>query len=274
MVVFLSIIALPIVLLSSAGRCFGQAASATSHLKKPLIYEIGNVVRINAEGERPLLRALDALQQKYGWIVDYEEPQYSADADRAEDAASSPPRRHANPRNGRPEAFSVEFTVGPTPDSTPDESSVLTTVVNAYNEGNAVVQFELRDENNSANEKDRQRERRFDVVGINERDHQNDGQSQPPILNLPINLRTEPRSAAQTILAICDRVSEKSKTSIAVGAIDGNLSGKQVAVGGSGVSARTLLSSTVTSVSERLFWRLLYDSSSKNYELSLVGLPQ
>ena len=41
---------------------FSQSARATSQIKRPLIYQIGNVVRIYAEGERPLLRALDALQ--------------------------------------------------------------------------------------------------------------------------------------------------------------------------------------------------------------------
>ncbi len=261
-------------LLSLAGRSFCQAANATSHLKKPLIYQIGNVVCIDADGERPLLRALEALQQKYGWIVDYEEPQYPAYADRAENVASLPSRRHANARSGRRQSFSVEFTVGPTPESPPDENTVLTTVVNAYNEGNAVVRFELRDENNSANDKGRQQEQRFDVVGINEIDHQNGAESQQPILDVPITLRREPRSAAHTIFAICDRVSEKSKVSIAVGAIDGNLSGSQVAIGGFGVSARTLLSSTLTSLAERLSWRLIYDSSSKSYQLSVIGLPQ
>ena len=33
------------------------------------------------------------------------------------------------------------------PDSRPDENSALTTVVDAYNQGNAIAQFELRQEN-------------------------------------------------------------------------------------------------------------------------------
>src|SRR5271170_732454 len=60
------VVILPVifVLLSLSARGFSQTADATSHLKKPLIYQIGNVVHIHAEGERPLLRALDALREK------------------------------------------------------------------------------------------------------------------------------------------------------------------------------------------------------------------
>ena len=54
---------------------FSQAEPGPA-IKKPLIYQIGQMVHINAAGSRPLLQAVDALQQKYAWIVDYEDPQY------------------------------------------------------------------------------------------------------------------------------------------------------------------------------------------------------
>jgi hypothetical protein len=271
------IVVLPVILLLLTGRSFSQTTNAISHIKKPLIYQIGNVVHINADGERPLLRALEALPQKYSWIVDYEEPQYSREADRTSTADSPPSRRHANARNGSREAFSTEFTVGPTPDSSPDENAVLTTVVGAYNDGSAIAQFELRNESNAGkdNSSRRQHEQRFDVVGIIAIGHQNDTQSQQPILDLPITLRKEPRSAAQTISAICDEVSKKSKVSVGVGAIDDTTNGdKRVAIGGTDVPARALLSSTVTSMRDHLSWRLLYDSGSKSYKLNVIGLPQ
>ena len=100
---------------------------------------------INADGPRPLLRALEALQEKYGWTVDYEDPQYPAESN----PPTNPRWRHPNAGTFRGGGFSVEFNTGSTPDSRPDENSVLTTVVNAYNEGSAVAQFELRKENHS-----------------------------------------------------------------------------------------------------------------------------
>ncbi len=157
---------LPIVLSLLSARVFSEATRATSHIKKPLIYQIGSVVHINAEGELPLLRALDALQEKYGWIVDYEDPIYAAEM--TTNAPNLPSRRHAMERNFMRQGFSVEFTVAPTPESPPDENSVLTTVVNAYNESNTAAQFELRNESDhqSDNENSKPPEPRFDVVGI------------------------------------------------------------------------------------------------------------
>src|SRR5450631_162157 len=61
-----------------------------------------------ADGPRPLLHALGALHEKYGWTVNYEDPQYQAE--------SSPP---TNPRWRHPmlavsgATVSVEFSTGP-----------------------------------------------------------------------------------------------------------------------------------------------------------------
>jgi hypothetical protein len=268
------VVFLPMVLFSLTGRNFSQAANATSHLKKPLIYQIGNVVRINADGERPLLRALEALQQKYGWIVDYEEPQYSADGAGAGSAASLRSRRHADARDGARHAFSVEYNVGPTPDSPPDEKSVLTTVVDAYNDDNSAAPFELRNENDSERAGGKQQERRFDLVGMNVRDDRDETQRQP-ILDRPIILAKRSRSAERTMALICQRVSERSGIAVSVGAIDASVAGShQVEIGGVEAPARTLLLHTINAVGNHLNWRLLYDSNSKSYELSVDGLLQ
>jgi hypothetical protein len=270
-------IVLTVLLLPAGG--FSEAAGTTSHIKKPLIYQIGNVVHINADGERPLLRAVDALREKYGWIVDYEDPPYAADA--ATSVPSPASRRHANARSSGREGFGVEFTVEPAPDGRPDENSVLTTVVNAYNENNAVAQFELRSENDhrSDNESDnknaKQQERRFDVVGTDSGDHRDQAESQQPILSLLITLAKEPRTAEQTIALICRQVSEQSKIPVSVGAIDDKVNGgRWVAIGGTDAPARTLLLRTLVATGDHLSWRLLYDAASKSYDFSVSGLSQ
>ena len=268
-------ILLTIVLSWSPARGFSQAARSTSHIKKPLIYQIASVVHINAEGERPLLRALDALQEKYGWIVDYEDPIYAAEM--TTNAPNLPSRRHAMERNFMRQGFSVEFTVGPTTESPPDENSVLTTVVNSYNESNTAAQFELRNESDhqSDNENSKPPEPRFDVVGISGGEGSGQTQGHQPILSVPITLSKEPRAAQRTIALICEQVSAQSKIPVTVGTIDGNVAArKQVVVGGTDVPARALLVSTVTSMGDQLSWRLLYDATGKKYELSLRGLSQ
>ncbi len=258
-------------------RSFSQEQRAASHIKKPLIYQIGRVVHISADGPRPLLRAINALQEKYGWIVDYEDPQYQAEATRP----SNPRWRHPNVGRFRGEGFSVEFNTGPNPESRPDENSVLTTVVDAYNQGNAVTQFRVLREklnNNSDNNKDEAI--RFDVVGVVVRDQQDTSPTERPVLDLPITLAKETRSAERTIALICKTINEKSEVPVVLNANAGNTDDTHVrwqaavAVGGVGQPARTLLSRTLTAMGDRLYWRLLYDPDAMRYELDLSGGSQ
>jgi len=247
-----------------------QMPTPDSRIKKPLIYQIGDVVHIHADGPRPLLLALDALQEKYGWIVNYEDAEYPANSGLSPNPPSQSPHIHANVRRRGGGGFSVEFNVGPTPDSRPDEYSVLTAVVNAYNEGNATAQFELR----TKNEKDAS----FDVVGVGIGGQGNEIATQQPILDLSIMLATELRTVEETIASICQKLSERSKVPVIPGEISNDVHGRStrptIAVGGVGVPARTLLSRTLTFMGDGMGWRLLYDSSSKNYELNVIGPSQ
>src|ERR1017187_5420808 len=95
-----------------------------------------------ADGPRPLLRALGALHEKYGWTVNCEDPQYPAESR----PPTNPRWRHPNAGSFRGDSFSgIQHRAAP--DSRPDENSVLTIVVDAYNQRNAIAQFELRQEN-------------------------------------------------------------------------------------------------------------------------------
>ncbi len=248
---------LSILLLASSS--FAQQTNPA--LKKPLIYQIGQVVHLNASGPRPVLQALDALQQKYSWVVDYEDPQYPAMAGEA-NRPSPPNRRHANIAGEN--AFSVQFNVGPTPDSRPDEEAVLTSVIDAYNQSGGAAEFKLMNEGDAG----------FAVVGVGVRDTNNEITGQQPVLDLPISFAPERRSAGETIALICRKVSQASKVPISVNP-DENLHGKaSVAIGGSGVPARTLLSRTMEALGGNLYWRLIYDAGGKNYVLSIQSLSR
>jgi hypothetical protein len=255
---FAAIMAVAAIVLTA--RSVSQAAHTTSQIKKPLIYQVGNVVHIHAEGPRPLLRALDALQDKYGWVVDYEDPQYPADLDLATNEPSLLRRRHPNGRNLKG-SLTVEFNSGPAPDSPPDEDSILKILVDSYNQSDADGEFELRKEQDG----------RFDVVGIGVRDQQGEVSSRQPILDLLITLRTKRRSADETIALICQKVGQQSKIPVNPSGIAEDVPGNgTVAVGGMRVRARTLLSRTLATMVEHLSWRLLYDVDGKSCELSLA----
>lgn len=243
-------------------RSAPQPGRTTSQIKKPLIYQIGNVVRISADGPRPLLRALDALQDKYGWVVDYEDPQYPDNPDLTTNDQSVPALRRSNSRHLK-ENFTVDFNNGPDPDSAPDEKPVLKIIVDAYNQSEGAGQFELRELPGG----------HFDVVGIGVRNQSGEVSSGQPILDLPITLKTQPRSVDETVALICQKVRQQSKIPVTVGAIPAR-SQKTVAVGGIEVPARTLLLRAIAPMGAHLSWRLLYDSTSKSYRLSAGVLSQ
>lgn len=251
----------PILLVSEG---FSQGAPQPGPaIKKPLIYQIGQIVHVNATGSRPLLQAVDALQEKYGWIVEYEDPQYPAAIGGAATPPSPPNRRHPNARNNATAGFSVEFDV--TANSRPDEQTVLALVVDANNQSNDAGQFELRKEKDGS----------FVVVGVGVRSPQSETSSQQPILDSLISLEAERRSARETIALICRKVSQQSKIRVTANDAADSLSGRAiVVVGGADVQARTLLSRTLASMGRNLYWRLIYDSSAKSYELSISSLSQ
>src|SRR5664279_807520 len=143
------------ILLASRGFSQGTPAPGPS-IKKPLIYQVGQIVHITTGGSRPLLQAVDALQEKYGWIVDYEDPRYPPAISGATIPAPGPVRRHPNTRTNGTTGFSVQFNGGPTADSRPDEQTVLALVVDANNQSNNAGQFELRKEKDGS----------FVVVGV------------------------------------------------------------------------------------------------------------
>jgi hypothetical protein len=247
-----------------ASTSFCQAPQQTNPaLKKPLIYQVGQVVQINATGPRPLLQAIDALQQKYGWVVDYEDPQYPPAMAGTANRPSPPNRSHANIAGTGENAFSVQFNVGPTPDSRPDEEAVLMTVIDAYNQSGGAAEFKLLKERDAG----------FAVVAVGVRDISNEMASQQPVLDLPISLASERRSAGETIALICQKVSQASKAHISVNPTENLHENASVTIGGSSMEARTLLSRTLSSMGEKLYWRLIYDAGGKNYVLSIQGLP-
>ena len=135
----------------------------------------------------------------------------------------------------------------------------LALVVDANNQSNDAGQFELRKEKDGS----------FVVVGVGVRSPQGETSSQQPILDSLISLKAERRSVRETIALICQKVSQQSRIQVTANDAADSLSGRAiVVVGGADVQAN-LLARTMASMGRNLYWRLLYDSSGKGYELSI-----
>lgn len=231
-------------------------------MKKPLIYEIGEYLHINASGPRPLLQAVDALQQKYGWVIDYEDPHYSVPLESAASTASPPNRRHSMAQQGGENGFSMQFNIGSNSAKAPDETALLQAVIDANNQSSAAGQFKLLKQEGGT----------FAVVGVSARGADGQVANQQPILDTPITLAKTRRTAASTITLISHHLSEDAKLPVATQLSTG-LFQYLAEVGGSATPARTLLVETLAGSKAKTYWQLLYDPQSKSYQLNIKERP-
>jgi hypothetical protein len=220
-----------------------------SYLRQAAISETGGTIHIVANSPRPLAQTLDALQQKYGWVVDYEDPQFISKLDLVE--AEGPGNRV--PGGGR---FNSEF-----PASDSEEEKILQIVVDSYNRSNNPGRFELRRSTLGST---------FFVVGVEAHDGGGQVSHQRVLLDVPITLATRQRTVSDVVNLICRKIFVQRRITVKVGVAPRSvLDHTNVTVGGTKVTARDLLLQTLTSTHRNFYWRLLFDPNSKAYFLDI-----
>ena len=228
-----------------------------SYLKQAEISETEGTIHLVANSPRPLAQTLDALRQKYGWVVDYEDPQYISKLDlvEAKEPGNGAPGSKLPaqlPGGGR---FSVEF-----PANAPAEDKTLQIVVDSYNRSNNPGRFELR----------RSKQGTFFVVGAEARDGRGELSHQLVLFDVPITLPAKQRTISATLNLICRKIAQHRHISVSVGVSPRSLvDNTDVTVGGTKVAARDLVLQTLTSTRHTFYWRLLFDPNSKGYVLDI-----
>jgi len=247
--------------LLSASPLSQTTGDTTSYLKQATISETAGTVHVVANSPRPLAQTLDALQQKYGWVVDYEDPRFISKLDLVEvndsgQLAHKPNRVSRLPGGG---AFSVEF-----PASGVEEEKVLQLVVDSYNRSNNPGRFELRKSKSGA----------VVVVGTEARDARGQISRQRVLFDAPITLAPAQRTVSNTLKLICRVLSEHRGVAVSVGVSPRRLLDHTNAkVGGTNISARDLLLQALTATHRNFSWQLFYDPNSKGYFLNLHLIP-
>jgi len=218
----------------------------TSPVKQTLISKAGSTGYVSATDPRPLEQALDALQKKYGWGIDYEDPPYTS-------------------QSGSGGTLNAEFAL--IPNTPPDQEKTLRAIIDSYNQSKNPGRFELRTIAS----------RGFDVVGISANDKHGHLSQQEVSLDSPVTIPVAPRSASETIALICEKIAQRSAVNIHLGVYPRNvLDYTSVTVGGNASPARTLLTSTLAATSHKIYWRMLFDPNSNSYYLNLhsVSTPK
>lgn len=233
---------------------FAQTVSGPApYAREAAISQTASTIHIAANSPRPLEQTLDALRQKYGWVVDYEDPQYVSHSDFIE--VPGDPSHNQVPSGG---SFSVDF-----PAAAPDEEKTLRLILDAYNHSKNPGQFELRKNAQGA----------FFVVGTAAHDEKGAMAQQQAPFDLLVTIPNQERTITETINLICKALVQQNHTEITLGVNPRALiANTPVKVGGTKVPARELLLQSLAGVQRKTYWYLLFDPSSKGYYLDIHAI--
>lgn len=228
--------------------CAPKLSADASYAKEAVITAAAGTVRIAANSPRPLEQVLDALQRRYGWIVNYEDPQYVS----AVDVVKGNDNTSQVPAGGN---FTFEFS-----SAAPDEEKTLRQLVDAYNKSKSPGHFELRHTTDGV----------FNVVGTAGHSDKGELVQQHAPFDLPLTLANQEQTIDETVTHICAELSKQSHSSIVLAISPRKLLFQnRVMVGGNKVAARELLAKSLLAAHGKIYWRLLFDPSSKSYYLDL-----
>ena len=241
----------------SAGTPYGQE----SYSKQAIITEAGGNIRLVANDARPLAQALNTLQQKYRWRVNYEDPQYTSKLDLIDakdllDKSSYPNGQHRVPSGG---PFVADLGAAPA-GGVPDEKKTLQDLVDSYNRSSNPGRFELREDRT---------EQVFDVVGTAAHDNRGRISQQPVLLDSPITIEAQERTFSDTVDLVCQKIAEKGHVTINFGVHPLGLDRVHVTVGGKDLAGRSFLLRAMEATGRKLCWRLLFDPDSGSYFLNV-----
>jgi hypothetical protein len=222
--------------------------------RQAAVTQTGDAINIVAISARPLLQTLEALQQKFGWIVDYEDPRYISHLDYANVPGDD--SRPQVPAGGK---FSVDIS------AKASEAETLRLVVDSYNKSQNPGRFEVR-----AGEHNQ-----FYVVGTSAHDEKGSISPKLALFDIPVTVRDEERTIADTIHLICEAAAKREQTKVTLGVSPRNfLEHTPAKIGGTKVPARELLLQCLAATHRNLYWRLLYDPSSQGYFLDIHAAPK
>jgi hypothetical protein len=208
---------------------------------------------IDVSDPRPLARAIYTLEQRYGWVITYEDPPYVYVGDIADvtplvanDYGSRPSRpRVLIPAGG---SFAFTYTVLDGANPAPDERALLEGLLAAYHSGARPSAFDLTRTGAV-----------FHVTPSMSRNVAGNVETRASILNTAISLAAEDRTALAMVVAIANEVGRSVGVDVVPGTMPLSLLARvRIHAGVSNESARTVLLRTLDATHCKLSWRLLY----------------
>jgi hypothetical protein len=225
---------------------FSQAGQSS---REATVSESAGKIHFSANSPRPLLQILEAFSQKFGWVVSYEDPQFTAPQDLVRgqgDNSLQLPSGHD---------FAVDVAT-----NAPDEEKTLGAVIAAYNQSKNPGRFELRKLPSEG----------FSIAGTAAYDDKGKISAQQAPFDIPITLPSQARKLGETVNAILQEVSTRSHTQFTLAVAPNSLlENTNVTIGGNAVQARELLRQSLSAEKVKMYWRLIFDPTSKGYFLDI-----
>jgi hypothetical protein len=245
------------------GDTHAQSVGRPQYMDRAIVQHNGAVATVIANAPIPLYQAISAIREEYGWRVNWEQAPCYSHLDLVDDKAPEW-------RNAHPESKGVTRPAGGTfrsvfPEIT--ESSVanakeaLEQIVSDYNATDNPGKYALRAEADG----------QFFVVGTQVKDEDGTIKAVKPLLDTPITLTREHRTAYATLEAILAALSSASGQKVIMMSTPTNiLRNTQVTVSGRSVPARQLLQQTLNSTNRSVEYELGYDPDNPIYILNVL----
>jgi hypothetical protein len=221
---------------------------------------------ITVQGGRPVAKAVQELEKRYGWRITYEDPPYSHYSDisvltdirlpavpiQSPSQLQAVQREHERlvPRRG-----SVSFTL---PSADPDELGSVEALAKSYNASRGGNVFAV--------------ERGAVLLHVVPRLMAgSSGNLEPvkPVLDTVITIEPRERTADALIEEICNKILISTNTHVDGVPVAMNILQAKTSIGGSGKTARSILEQLILELGAPLSWQLFYGPDDKRYTLNI-----
>jgi hypothetical protein len=207
---------------------------------------------LTVQDPRPVAKAIQELNKRYGWQITYEDPPYSRDSDMPDVTPLVQEGSNIAPGVTVPKAAILSF---PLPATNQDELSTVEAVVKIYNESHRGFEFAVV-----------QGDGLVHVVPRKARGLSGNLEPVKPVLDALITIEPKERTSGALLEEVVKKVSIATNSGVWLGTVSPNLLFlSKSSIGGSGKTARSILEQWILEVGVGLSWFLFYDLGEKGY---------
>jgi len=227
-------------------------------------------IKLSVEDPRPVAKAIEMLESRYGWAITYEDPRYAHESEIA-DVALKVRRDLDKYKPGEvppvlvPKGGALEFTYDVAPDTNlpTDPARVVQRLLDAQTVSGNAGWFRLETIG-----------RIMHVIPTTIKNSEGRLVPQESVLDTIISLPAEERTAERKLESICLAISRATNIGVVVGAIPTNWFYQHIdQQGATNQKARDVLANMFETMAEdsevNLSWRLFYGPGDKRYVLNV-----